>query len=489
MCGLVGVWGSADAASHALAGLLNLQHRGQDGAGMLSFSRHEPDHFALLKSSGLVENIFSDLSLKNLRGDVVIGHTRYATVGHQDPNLLQPFLNHEVGVGLAHNGNIVNFYDLSEELLKQNAVEQPFYSDSELILHLLAKGLSKRAKGDKVLEADHYFESIKECMEQLVGGYAVVGLDKRGQLFGFRDPDGIRPLVVAGMKNGSGPAYVIASESVSLKYLGFEEFTEIAPGEAVIITESGELLRKQLKLKSYSPCMFEWVYFARVESEMGNTSLYQVRFDLGTILAKQLKELGVKADIVVPVPETSRAAAVAISEVLNLPFREVLIKNRYVNRTFILDRQETRALAVKRKLFPVASQLKDKDVLVVDDSIVRGNTAKQIIDLMRQCGAKSITLVSTCPPIRYPCYYGIDFPSHAELVAPGCDEKEIAKKLGADRVIYQSIEGLRKALQQKSLCTGCLDQGYPTDVSCGEDFGTRRQSDRVLASTGGALTT
>jgi amidophosphoribosyltransferase len=193
---------------------------------------------------------------------------------------------------------------------------------------------------------------------------------------------------------------------------------------------------------------------------------------------------------VVPVPETSRAAAIAISEVLDLPFREVLIKNRYVNRTFILDRQETRELAVKRKLFPIAPQVKDKHLLIVDDSIVRGNTAKQIIELMRQCGAKSVTLVSTCPPIRYPCYYGIDFPSHEELVAPDCDEKEIAKKLGADRVIFQKIDGLRKALKQQSLCTGCLDQGYPTDVSDGEEFGERRQTDRAVhALAGGALTT
>lgn len=469
MCGLIGVHGTLNAAKEVFLGLMNLQHRGQDGAGILAIDSERSKQFALQKGSGLIENIFAEQSFKNLTGRVAIGHARYATVGRQDPNLLQPFLDADSGIAIGHNGNIVNFYSLREEIAEAETYFGSMNSDSEVILHLLSQQLMCHQDSS----ADSLFQSVRYVMDKLIGSYAVVGADTRGRLFGFRDPDGIRPLVM-GKKNGD---VALASESVALQYLGYDHIEEIAPGECVII-DGGKCERKMLVQRSYSPCMFEWVYFARVESDMGGLPIYKARFDLGLLLADQLKRSGLVADVVIPVPETSRAAAIAIAESMTLPFRELLIKNRYVNRTFILDRQEARQEAIKRKLFPIAAEIKGKRCLVVDDSIVRGNTARQIIDLLRQAGAAEVTLVSTCPPIRYPCYYGIDFPSPSELVASNKNEDQIAEVLGADRVIYLSVEGLKTALAQKSLCTGCLTNEYPTDVSMGLEFEKARLEDR-----------
>ncbi len=475
MCGVIGVAGNADAAREVFIGLMNLQHRGQDGAGILTVGGPGDSIFNLQHGSGLVENVFSERAFKSLRGHTAIGHTRYATIGRKDPNLLQPFLDYEAGIGIGHNGNIVNCYALADELLSKEGVSpMRTNSDSEVILHLLAKYLKPGQ-----YSAENLFASIKTAMSKLVGSYAVVGLDRDGNLFGFRDPHGIRPLELGKRVNGDGQVtYALASETIALSYLGYSEISEVKPGEAVWISSNGELKREVLESASYSPCMFEWVYFSRVESETGDLSIYQARFKLGVLLADQLKERGIKADVVVPVPETSRAAAIAIAESMDLPFRELLIKNRYVNRTFILEDQESRQEAIKRKLFPIAQEVVGKRCLVVDDSIVRGNTAKQIIELLRQAGAKEVILVSTCPPIAHPCYYGIDFPSRAELVACGHSDKDVAAELGADRVVYQSMEGLKNALNQRSLCTGCLTGQYPTDISSGQEFETRRLNDR-----------
>lgn len=473
MCGLIGVTGTSDAAKEVFLGLMNLQHRGQDGAGILTLGG-AAGMFNIQKGSGLVENIFSERSFKGLRGQLAIGHTRYATIGRSDPNLLQPFLDYKAGIGLGHNGNIVNIYSLRRELGAIGQALPATESDSEMILSLLTGRLADRA-----LTPDSLFAAMAHCMDKLVGAYAVVGLDASGSLFGFRDPDGVRPLVLGKRLDQDGKlAYALASETIALRYLGYNELTEVVPGEAVIIDAKGDVRRRVLKQSSFSPCMFEWVYFARVESDMGGVSVYEARFKLGLLLAEHLKKLGIAADTVVPVPETSRAAAIAIAEAMDLPFRELLIKNRYVQRTFILDGQEARQEAIRRKLFPIAGEVEGKRVLVVDDSIVRGNTGAQIIDLLRQSGAREVIMVSTCPPIKNPCYYGIDFPSRAELIACDASDEEIAAKLGADRVVFQTTEGLRAALAQRSLCMGCLTGQYPTDISDARDFEKRRLKDR-----------
>jgi amidophosphoribosyltransferase len=274
----------------------------------------------------------------------------------------------------------------------------------------------------------------------------------------------------------------MASETVALSFLGYEALEEIPAGGAIHVDSKGVVSRQILDQRSKSPCMFEWVYFARVESEFDGISVYDARFRLGLIAAKRVKELGVQADVVVPVPETSRSSAIAIAESLGLPFRELLIKNRYVNRTFILEGQQSRQEAIRRKLYPIANEFKDKRCLIVDDSIVRGNTAKQILKLVRQSGAREITLISTCPQIQHPCFYGIDFPSPSELVAHGRSEEEVAAELGCDRVIFQTVDGLKEALGHHSLCTGCLTGDYPTSIESGKSFEANRLLDRGTVS-------
>jgi amidophosphoribosyltransferase len=471
MCGLIGVVGTDDSAYEAFVGLLNLQHRGQDGAGILTVDTRL-NQFSTQKGTGLVDNVFSERCFRSLRGPAAIGHTRYATIGRRDPNLLQPFLDSHSGIAIAHNGNIVNCYHLREKILAANpALTFATESDSEIILQLLSTFVGGQLPRDN----ESLFAAINYAMSELVGSYAVVGLLKNCTLFGFRDPNGIRPLFFARKEEG---IYAFASESVVLDYLGYADIQEVAAGEAVIITSDGRVERRLVTRCSYSPCMFEWVYFARVESCMGDTSVYQARFQLGLILAEEIKRRGIEADVVLPIPETSRIAAGAMAEALGLPFRELLIKNRYVQRTFLLDDQAARQLAIKRKLFPIAPEIAGKRCLVVDDSIVRGNTANRIVKLIKQAGAAEVTLVSTCPPISSPCYYGIDFPSNAELIAYNRSEDEIARELGVDHIVYQSLDGLRQALAQKSLCTGCLNREYPTDVSYGSLFEEQRSLDR-----------
>jgi amidophosphoribosyltransferase len=274
--------------------------------------------------------------------------------------------------------------------------------------------------------------------------------------------------------------FAMASETVALSLLGYENLEEIPAGGAVFIDKAGNITRQIIDQRSISPCMFEWVYFARVESEFDNISVYDARFRLGLIAAKRIQSLGIEADVVVPVPETSRSSAIAMAEALKLPFRELLIKNRYVNRTFILDGQQSRQEAIRRKLFPIANEFKGKRILIIDDSIVRGNTAKQILKLVKQSGATEVTLVSTCPQIQHPCYYGIDFPSAGELVAYNRTEEEVAIELGADRVVFQTVEGLKEALMGRNLCTGCLTGEYPTDVESGKSFEENRLLDREM---------
>jgi amidophosphoribosyltransferase len=474
MCGVIAISGTVSSAYEVFFGLMNLQHRGQDGAGILAVDSSKKDRFHMQKGSGLIETVFSERSFQNLHGTAALGHTRYATVGRNDPNMLQPFLDFEAGLALAHNGNIVNYYDLRSELKTEGEGKVSCLSDSELMLRVIINALAGRKK-----TAANIFDAVGIAAKKLVGSYSVACVTEAGDIFGFRDPNGIRPLVFGEKRLDDGQVeFGFASETVALEFLGFEKISEVGAGEVVFVSHDGKVERKLVATVDFNPCMFEWVYFARVESEISNISVYNARFQLGLLLAQQIKDLGIEADVVIPVPETSRIAGGAVAEALDLPFRELLIKNRYVNRTFILDDQHSRQEAIRRKLFPIAAEMKGKRCLIVDDSIVRGNTAMQIVKLVKQAGAKEVILVSTCPPIAHPCYYGIDFPSEAELIACGRTEDDIALELGADRVVFQSIEGLKAALSQKQLCTGCLTGTYPTNVSFGAEFQRQRLKDR-----------
>ena len=494
MCGIVGVIGSPEASKEAFLGLITLQHRGQDAAGILSFDQS----FHLVKNLGLVESVFTRESIDSLHGSMAIGHTRYSTIGRGDLQDVQPLvLNYPYGLGVVHNGNIVNVGPVRDRL--QNEMRRRCFtqSDTEVLLNWFAHHLSGSAVAD--LE-----RAVKTVFKDIRGSYSIVGLlggsdaqggpgggqapGADGGMIAFRDPNGIRPLVRGKKGKGKSAAYMVASESTPLSFLGYEVVRDIEPGELLYIRQDGKMFSRKLEKPVHRPCMFEWVYFAGAEAIIEQTPVYSARLALGAALAAQIRTKirkgEMKVDLIAPVPDTARTAAAALAEALKLPYREVLIKNRYIKRTFILGSQQKRKTAVDLKLNPVVSEIKGKNIVLVDDSIVRGTTSKKIIELVRKAGAKKIYFVSTCPPIRFPCFYGIDFPDPAELVAANRTEREIAKQLGADGVVYQNQNGLLESLSRASKrhvnrpCTACLDGKYPTDVSAGVGMATARSVDR-----------
>lgn len=467
-------------------GLTTLQHRGQDAAGILSYDQ---DGFHRVKNLGLVESVFTREHIESLTGSMAIGHARYSTIGRGDVSDVQPFLiNYPFGLGMVHNGNIVNVEELAQDLKKRARRHLLTQSDTEVVMNLFADKLSQVDPAHE-LTFDAICAAVQDIFKRVNGSYSIVTLVADHGIVAFRDPHGLRPLVWG--KRGN--AHMIVSESVALPFLGYEVVRDIAPGEVIFIDTKGGVQTRVIEQRAHRPCMFEWVYFASPESVLDGSPVYGSRINLGKSLArlvkKQIDERGLKADLVVPVPETSRIAAIALAEELGIPYREVLIKNRYIKRTFILDSQEKRQKAVNLKLSPVRSEIQGKNVLLVDDSIVRGTTSKKIIDLVRQAGAKQVYFVSTCPPIQHPCFYGIDFPNPSELIASGRTVEQIEKDLGADAVIYQDRDGLRNSIAEAASqggakpwaakpCMACLDGDYPSDVSAGKRFAAVRIGDR-----------
>ena len=484
MCGVVGIIHAEHAPEELLMGMQNLQHRGQDGGGMAVINAKGIDVYRAL---GLVNTDANENPFLRLKGHMGIGHTRYGTVGSDKESMLQPFVNNGLGLAIVHNGNLVNYLSLKDRYLTPGQPVDSTYSltsdcDSEVILAILSQQLSgvdttQRTEADLICALA---DAIKVASDTIVGSYSVIGFWQPLGLFAFRDTHGLRPLVMGQRPNGHElTSWAMASESAPLEYLGFDGIESVAPGELVIATHQGIIHRQHYKEgNKHASCMFEWVYFARVESTIDDLSVYRARFQLGVTLAQQIQQMDIQPDIIVPIPETSRIAAIAMAEALNIPFREVLIKNRYVNRTFILRSHADRVAAIRKKLYPIASELKGKKVLVVDDSIVRGNTAIKIIQMFRQCGVAAIYLASTCPPIQNPCYYGIDFPSKTELLAGQYSPEALAGVLGVEKVIYQTLDGLRHALDGRELCSACLDGNYPTDISEGARFSMHRDVDR-----------
>lgn len=515
MCGIVGIIGAPEAAREAFLGLTTLQHRGQDAAGILTF---DENGFHRVKNLGLVEAVFNRENMETLPGSLVIGHVRYSTTGRGDLIDVQPFLlSYPFGLGMVHNGNIVNCEELAKDLRSQAHRHLLTHSDTEVVLNLLAENLASVTSsssstsgagsdarsgsgvgagsagsgvGGEQLGFDQLCEALTKVFDRLNGSYSVVTIVADHGLLAFRDPNGIRPLVFGKRKekranDSNAPqfktSYMVASESVALSFLGFEVIRDLKPGEVLYIDLQGKVYSRMLTSRKARPCMFEWVYFASPESILDGVPVYGSRIQLGKNLALQIKkviaERKLQPDLIVPVPETSRIAAISLAEELGIPYRELLIKNRYIKRTFILDSQEKRQKAVNLKLSPVRSEIQGKRILLIDDSIVRGTTSKKIIELVRQAGAAAVYFVSTCPPIQHPCYYGIDFPSSEELIASGRTLSEIEKELGADAVIYQSLEGLKQSICDHP-CTACLDGKYPTDITAGAKFTAARTLDR-----------
>lgn len=507
MCGIVGVYGTPYSFQEVYQGLLLLQHRGQDAAGILSYDFTSKD-FHHYKDLGLISDVFSPEILSGFSGQMSIAHTRYATVGPKKSGSKSPIdskrdiqpmmINFPFGIGMVHNGNIVNYYQLKKFLQEEKDRHLFTQNDLEVLINLLSDGLSERSKSE--FSFDQFQMAIQNIFDKAHGGFSVAGLLADKGLFAFRDPHGLRPLILgerpltdeekAAHPNHFGKSYILSSESNALNFLGYEVVRDLEPGEILFINDQGivhsSTSYSKIKKIPQKSCMFEWVYFANPESVLEKRSVYTARLDFGKNLASEIQVLidagKISPDIVVPIPETSRVAAISLSETLKIPYREVLIKNRYIQRSFILNTQESRNRAVALKLTAIASEIKGKNVLLLDDSIVRGTTSKRIIEMVKEAGAKEVYFATTCPPIRFPCYYGVDFPDPKELVASSRTVEEVCDYLGATRLIYLSEEATAKSigrdLKGESLCMACINGCYPVDVSGAKVFQDMRSLHR-----------
>ncbi|KAL4548087.1 hypothetical protein Ndes2526B_g07291 [Nannochloris sp. 'desiccata'] len=454
MCGIVGVYKTEGEANvEVYEALLMLQHRGQDSAGIVTTDWAK---FYEHKANGLVKDVFDNSAVMDkLQGSVGIGHVRYPTAGSSSAQEAQPFfVNSPLGIYLIHNGNLTNTDQLRQLLISSTSFFNRHLrttSDSEVLLNVLAdeihrahqRCLSDTSCDPNRKKMDMLFEAGENTMALLQGAYSCICLVKGVGLVAFRDPHGIRPLVLGRRDGPRGEEWCVASEDCAFGPIGFTRVRDVQPGEMIVITEEGKLVTRECApAKSTTPCIFEYIYLARPDSVLNNIPVYSFQLGLGTRLAKRIKQTGWDIDLVCPVPDGSRPAAIQISSELQLPYREGLVKNRYVGRTFIMPDQRLREMSVRRKLNAMPAVLSGKNVLLVDDSIVRGTTMSQIVDMVRKAGAAKVYLASSAPPVRYPNVYGVDMPSRQEFVAHGLTEDEICTTLGADGLVYQSVEDL-----------------------------------------------
>ena len=463
MCGVLGIYGHDYVAQDVYDGLVTLQHRGQDAAGIMTYN----GRFHVRKDYGLVKDVFRTRHMERLQGYVGIGHTRYATIGTGDVEEIQPFLGSApFGVALAHNGNLFNSHELKEEIFRKDHRLVNSDSDGEVLLNMLTKALTKQDAD--VIEATHIWKAVKSVYDRSKGAYSVVGYIAQQGMFAFRDPHGIRPLVFGKRESGLQTEYIFASESVTLDAIAFEFIDDVGAGEAIFIDEkTRKVHRKRLLNKKHTPCAFEYVYFARPDSILNGISVYKSRLRMGQRLARQIKKSGIDIDVVMPVPDSSRTAALAVAEVLGIRYREGLIKNRYIGRTFIMPGQGIRKKSIRYKLNPMPLEIGGKKILLVDDSIVRGNTSRKIIEMVRGAGAKKIYFASYAPPIISPNLYGIDIPTKEELIAANASIGEVCEQIGADKLFYGTVKGMFDACVEgnpkiKDMDMSCFDGVYKT---------------------------
>ena len=442
MCGIVGIYkGKTDVANDIYDGLIQLQHRGQDAAGIATLDKSK---MHLHKGIGLVAEVFkTDRSKINLTGKLGIGHVRYPTAGSNNANDSQPFYTgNPVNITLAHNGTLTNSENIRQELLKTHFCQFNTNSDSEVLMNLFAFELYKT--NFRKLNKSHIIRGLKKVYKKCSGGFSVVSLVSGVGIVAFRDPNGIRPLSI-GQK---GDSFMVASENSALAALDFNFLKDVKPGEAIIIDENGLLTtRKIVKTTLHTPCLFEFVYFSRPDSSMDSISVHKSRLRMGDFLGEKiLKDYPkLNVDVVIPIPDTSRTSAMQVAYKLGVKYREGFMKNRYIGRTFIMPGQRMRKQSVKQKLNPIEIEFKNKRVLLVDDSIVRGHTSKNIVQMVKKCGAKKVFLASASPPVRYQNIYGIDMPATTELVANKRTVKEIKQYIKTDELIYQDLEDLKRA--------------------------------------------
>ncbi len=466
MCGIVGLVGTGLVNQLIYDALTVLQHRGQDAAGIVTC---EAEQLHLRKANGLVRDVFHTRHMLNLRGTLGIGHIRYPTAGCASPAEAQPFyVNSPYGITLAHNGNLINAEQLKHDLFREDLRHINTRSDSEVLLNVFAHELLKLGK--HALDKNDIFEAVGAVHERCIGGYAAVALIVGYGLVAFRDPHGIRPVCYGVRETPAGVEYMVASESVALHALGFELVRDLAPGEALYIDGDKRIhLRQCAREAEYSPCIFEFVYLARPDSMIDDVSVYKARLRMGERLTdKILREWPDNdIDVVIPIPDTSRTAALPLAYKLGVKYREGFIKNRYIPRTFIMPGQGERARSVRQKLNAIELEFEGKNVLLVDDSIVRGTTSRQIIQMAREAGARKVYFASAAPPVRYQNVYGIDMPSVRELIASNRSEAQVAEAIGADRLFYQDIGDLADAVRQgnpglRKFDTSCFNGEYVT---------------------------
>lgn len=489
MCGIVGIYSHEPVAAELYDSLIHLQHRGQDAAGILTCdTRFYPKH-----GLGLVREIFTPQDVEQLHGNFGIAHTRYPTAGGYSEADIQPlWIGSPRGIALAHNGNLVNYQALADDIVYTQHRHLNSSLDSEALLLMLADNLATGSylENDEEQFFQQVCNSVKNIYDRVEGSYSVVSLVIGKGLVAFRDPHGIRPLVWGERKREDGSSdYIFASETTAFYALGFEPMGDLEPGEVAYVNKSGKLFRKVVKAKEFTPCVFEYVYFARPDSTLDGVSVYRSRLRMGQNLAKKWMEKNPDAipDVVIPAPFTANTAALSFAHEIGVRYSEGLYKNPFIGRTFIMANQKARSRSVRYKLTPQKTEIENKKVLVVDDSIVRGTTSREIIKMIREFGAKEIYLVSTCPPIKNPCFYGIDIPSRKELIAATHNEKQICEYLGVDRLLYQTQDSLVEAVTRrgqhhiKRPCMGCMDGNYVCGNITEEKIQTleqKRQSER-----------
>ncbi|MDQ3058706.1 MAG: amidophosphoribosyltransferase [Pseudomonadota bacterium] len=461
MCGIVGIVSKAPVNQLIYDGLLLLQHRGQDAAGIVT---QQGRKFYMHKAKGMVRDVFRTRNMRALPGTVGLGQVRYPTAGNAySEDEAQPFyVNAPFGLVLSHNGNLTNAAELKTELFNTDHRHINTDSDSEVLLNVLAHELEKTTRGMALTPAD-VFAAVRGVHKRVKGSYAVVALIAGHGLLAFRDPFGIRPLCIGHGENEGGATVMVASESVALEGTGYQFERDIAPGEAVFVDLNGKVHAEQCADNpQLKPCIFEFVYLARPDSVLDGISVYQARLNLGETLAKRVVSTVPpnEIDVIIPIPESSRPSATQLAHLLGIPYREGFVKNRYVGRTFIMPGQGVRKKSVRQKLNVIASEFKGRNVMLVDDSIVRGTTSREIVQMARDAGARKVYLASAAPPVRFPNVYGIDMPTPTELVAHNRTVEQIRQEIGCDALIYQDVEGMKRAI---SSLNPALD-GF--DASC-----------------------
>ncbi len=470
MCGIVGIYSHEPVSAELHDSLVHLQHRGQDAAGILTYR----ERFYVKNGLGLVREIFNFEDVAQLHGNIGIAHTRYPTAGGYNIEDVQPlWIGSPRGIAIAHNGNLVNYKELAKEITEIKHRQLNSSIDSEILLHLLADGLEERNHAND--DEDGFFSvlcaSIKNIFNRVTGSYSAVSVVIGKGLVAFRDPHGIRPLVIGERINEKGEKdYIFASENTMFYALGFEPIGDVQPGEVVFVNRLGKLFRQIVEKKQFTPCIFEYVYFARPDATLNGVNVYRSRLHMGQNAAKNWRETypDIMPDVVIPAPFTSNTAALSFAHELGVRYSEGLYKNPFIGRTFIMPDGKQRSRSVRYKLTPQKTEIKDKKVLILDDSIVRGTTSREIVKMVREFGAKEIYFVSSCPPIINPCFYGIDMPSKKELIAANDSLEEIRKFLGVDKLLYQKLDDLVEAVTRKGdhhierPCMACLDGWYVT---------------------------